>query len=255
MKYGLIGKTLTHSISPCIHKALGCEGYELRELLPGELPAFFEKRAFDGINVTIPYKEAVMPFCDELSPEARLCRNVNTIVKRSDGSLFGDNTDLGGFLFLLKTADFSLKGRKVAILGSGGAAKTVMAAAEAENAAEIRILSRSGKYLAYENTAAYADSDFLVNCTPVGMFPHSEDCPVDLAVFSHLEGVADLIYHPGETVLLKAAKDRGIPSVGGLWMLAEQARLAEERFAGKAISEKATAKAVEAGENYLRSLL
>ena len=239
--YGLIGGKLGHSFSPTIHKALGGYDYGLTELAPEEVEPFLRRRAFRGINVTIPYKQTVMPFLDRISEEARRIGSVNTVVREADGSLNGYNTDLAGFRAMLAKGGMNPAGRKCLVLGSGGAGKTAAAALRAAGAGEVRLISRRGEDN-YENLERHGDAALLVNATPVGMYPGNGESPVDLARLPALEGIADLIYNPARTALLLAGERRGIPGVNGLYMLVAQARAAAELFLGRKLPEEACEK-------------
>ena len=179
--YGLLGRKLGHSWSPVIHKALGCEDYRLIQLEPEELPAFLEREDIGGLNITIPYKRDVMPLCSEIDPGAQAIGSVNTIVRRN-GRLYGYNTDIDGFLYMLRRAQITLTDKKVLILGTGGASLTAQAAAQMEKAREILVISRSGPDN-YENLDRHQDAQVLINTTPVGMWPNVEGSPVDLLLF------------------------------------------------------------------------
>ncbi|MBQ2739164.1 MAG: shikimate kinase [Oscillibacter sp.] len=238
--YGLLGRKLGHSWSAPIHHALGCESYRLIELEPEELGAFLAREDIGGLNVTIPYKRSVIPFCDVLDPLARAIGSVNTIVRQGT-KLYGSNTDAAGLLYMAKRAGISFAGKKVVVLGSGGASLTAQAVARTESAREVIVVSRSGE-TNYETLPLHADADILINATPVGMYPRCGEAPVDLGVFSHLSGVLDLIYNPRRTALLLQAELLGIPCSDGLPMLVAQAVAAEEHFFEKAIPvEKAEA--------------
>ena len=234
---GLIGERLGHSFSPAIHGMLSDYEYKLYELSPEQVGPFLEAKAYDGLNVTIPYKKTVIPYCDELTDAARSIGSVNTIVKRPDGTLLGHNTDYDGFLWLLKNAGAKVEGKKAVVLGSGGASVTVQAALRDLGAAQVVVVSRSGGDN-YENIARHADAKILVNATPVGMYPKTGVSPVDLDVFTALEGVFDVIYNPAKTRLLLEAEKRGIPCANGLGMLVAQAKAAAERFTGKLIDDE-----------------
>ena len=234
--YGLVGRRLGHSWSVPIHAALGCKGYRLIELEPDALASFLARPDIGGLNVTIPYKRDVMSLCDAIDPAAEAIGSVNTIVRGADGRLTGCNTDIDGFLYMARRAGISLAGRKVVILGSGGASLTAQAAARQEGAAEIIVISRSGPDN-YENLDRHADAQVLVNTTPVGMYPGNGASPVDLAVFPALEGVLDVIYNPRRTALLLQGSARGIPCSDGLPMLVAQAKRAEELFTGQSIPD------------------
>lgn len=234
--YGLLGRKLGHSWSVPIHKALGCPDYRLIELEPEDLAAFLRREDLGGVNVTIPYKRDVMPLCDEIDPGAQAIGSVNTIVRRSDGTLRGYNTDIDGFCYMARRAGISLSGEKVVILGSGGASLTAQAAARREGAREVVVISRSGENN-YENLSRHADAGIVVNTTPVGMFPGNGAAPVDLTAFPQCRGVLDVVYNPRRTALLLQARELGIPCCDGLPMLVAQAKAAEERFFETAIPD------------------
>ena len=254
--YGLLGRTLGHSWSVPIHRALGRENYRLIELEPEQLGDFLRREDIGGLNVTIPYKREVMRFCDEIDPAAEIIGSVNTLVRRG-GKLRGYNTDIDGFLYMLRRAGISLRGKKVLILGSGGASLTARTAAKWEGAREVVVISRSGPDN-YENLAErHGDAEVLVNTTPVGMWPNLEGAPVDLRLLPGLTDVADVIYNPGRTNLLLQAEEltrmrkpwnweRGDPAprpircAGGLPMLVHQAKRAEELFFDKSIPDGET---------------
>lgn len=258
--YGLLGRTLGHSWSVPIHKALGCRGYRLIELEPEDLGDFLRREDIGGLNVTIPYKRDVMPYCDVLDPAAEAIGSVNTLVRR-DGKLYGYNTDIDGFLYMLRRAGITLAGKKVLILGSGGASLTAQAAAKREGAREIVVVSRSGPDN-YENLSRrHNDAEALINTTPVGMWPRLEGCPADLRRLPRVTAVADVIYNPSRTNLLLQAEElsaappcrdallwagaepeplRHIRHTGGLPMLVAQARRAEELFFDKPIPDHET---------------
>ena len=231
MEYGLIGKKLAHSHSPWIHKHLFGYDYELKELNETELDDFFSARRFKGINVTIPYKEKALDYCDSLSDSALKIGSVNTIIKRADGSLYGCNTDYCGLEYLAERTGISFEGQKVLILGSGGTAKTVRALAADKGAARIITVSRSGK-VNYNNLLDYSDSDIIINATPVGMYPNNDESLIDLNDFPCCHGVLDVIYNPLRTNLILQASANGILCSGGLPMLVAQARYAGELFSG-----------------------
>ena len=234
---GLIGEKLGHSFSPAIHGKLADYEYKLYELSPEQLGPFLEKKEYDGLNVTIPYKKTVIPYCDELTEAARSIGSVNTIVKRPDGTLLGHNTDYDGFMWLLKNAGAQVKGKKAVVLGTGGASVTVQAALRTLGASPVVVVSRSGEDN-YENISRHSDAKILVNATPVGMYPKTGVSPVDLDTFTALEGVFDVVYNPAKTQLLLEAEKRGIPCANGLGMLVAQAKAACERFTGKPIDDE-----------------
>ncbi|WP_325200427.1 shikimate kinase [Oscillibacter sp.] len=237
--YGLLGRRLGHSWSVPIHKALGDEGYRLIELEPEQLGDFLRREDLGGLNVTIPYKRDVMKYCDEIDPAAEAIGCVNTLVRRG-GKLYGYNTDIDGFLYMLRRAGISLRGKKVLVLGSGGASLTARAAAGMEGAREVVVVSRSGPDN-YKNLAAcHADAEVLVNTTPAGMWPGLEEAPVDLRLLPGLTDAADVIYNPGRTNLLLQAEALGLRRAGGLPMLVHQAKRAEELFFSRSIPDEAT---------------
>jgi len=229
MEFGLIGEHLGHSHSPEIHRRLRGYAYQLCPMAPAELPAFFARRDFRGINVTIPYKQAVIPYCEHLSDTARRVGAVNTIVRRGDGSLSGDNTDPVGFAFMLREAGIALAGRHVLVLGSGGASLTARLVANEWGAKSVTVIGRGE----FEGVYAHADTQVIVNATPVGMFPHGEGCPVEPERFPRLEAVADLIYNPLRTRLLQKARKLGLRTADGLSMLVAQAAASTGLFTGE----------------------
>lgn len=235
MEYGLIGEKLGHSYSQMIHARLADYRYELKEVAPERLDAFIEARNFRGLNVTIPYKQAVMKHCAELSPEAMEVGSVNTLIVRPDGSLFGHNTDIDGFIYMLRRGGIDPAGAKAVILGSGGTSLTARAALTSLGAREIVTVSRKGPVDYAALYAEHADAEILVNATPVGMYPKNGASPVELDRLPKVRGVADVIYNPEKTALILAAQAKGIPAVSGLSMLVAQAREAAELFAGHAI--------------------
>ena len=228
-KLGLIGEKLGHSFSPAIHTKLGTPDYSLFELKPEELEAFLERGDFDGLNVTIPYKKAVIPYCAELTEQAKRIGSVNTIIRRADGTLLGHNTDYDGFLYMIRSSGVEVQGKKCLILGTGGASLTVRTVLEDLSAGEIVFISRTGENN-YQNLDRHADARIIVNTTPVGMYPRNGEAPLNVRAFPALEGVFDLIYNPARTRLLLDAERLGIPAVNGLGMLVAQAKAASERF-------------------------
>lgn len=235
MRYGLIGEHLSHSYSKEIHAAIADYSYELRELAPYEVEAFLAAREFEAINVTIPYKETVMPFLDFVDESATAIGSVNTIVKR-EGKLYGYNTDFAGMSAMFLRYGIEIANKKVLILGTGGTCKTALAVCRAMGAREILVVSRR----ASEGRISYAcaerehiDADVILNTTPVGMYPNTDGCPIDIAAFPQLCGVADAIYHPLRTRLVLNAMARKITACGGLYMLAAQAVYASALFLGK----------------------
>lgn len=219
--YGLLGQHLSHSHSPALHRLLGDYPYALIEKSPQELEPYLKEGDFAGLNVTIPYKKAVLPFMDELSPRARAAGSVNTILRRKDGTLFGENTDWRGFSYLLQASGGDPSGKKVLVLGSGGASQTVQGVLK-ELGARVTVISRRGPDH-YGNLERHRDADWIINTTPVGMYPHNGEKPLQLEGFPDLSCVIDLIYNPLRTALLMEAEARGIPCQSGLPMLVAQA--------------------------------
>ena len=236
LKCGLLGEKLGHSYSPQIHSMLADYEYKLFEKSPEELEDFLKSGEFDGLNVTIPYKKSVMPYCAELSPTAAQIGSVNTIVRRSDGSLYGDNTDAFGFENLLVHNGIEVKGKKALVLGTGGASVTAQAVLKNLGASEVVVISRKGEDN-YENIAKHADAGIIANTTPVGMYPNNGKAAVDLTQFPKLSGVLDVVYNPARTALLLQAEKLCIPCAGGLYMLVSQAKRSCELFTGKSIPD------------------
>ena len=230
MKYGLIGGNLGHSYSPFIHSLLGSSPYQLKSLRPQELEPFIKAGDFAGINVTIPYKKAVIPYLDHIAPEAKAIGAVNTIVRRDDG-LWGYNTDYNGFLYAAARAGISLKGKRVLVLGSGGASAALQAAAAGAGAASVQVVSRTGA-LNYGNVYQESGAEVIVNATPVGMYPQNRGKLLELSRFGSCCGVVDLVYNPLYTPLLLDARELGIPFSNGLSMLVAQAKYASDLFQG-----------------------
>jgi len=235
MQCGLLGRTLAHSYSPQIHSYLGDYPYTLFEQEPENVGKFLQENDFTAINVTIPYKKDVMPYCAELTECAKKMGAVNTIVRRPDGSLIGHNTDYFGLHYTFRRMGLSLQGKKVLVLGSGGASVTTVIVLK-ELGANVVIISRSGENN-YSNLHLHRDASAIVNTTPVGMYPNAGISPVDLDIFPHLEGVLDIIYNPARTKLLLDAAERNIPCENGLWMLVAQAKESAEWFTGSKISD------------------
>lgn len=253
-KYGLIGEKLGHSFSPAIHSKLADYTYGLIELTPEELPAFLQTGEFDGLNVTIPYKKAVMPYCKTLTPQAQRIGSVNTIVRQDDGSLLGHNTDYDGFAYLLRAAGAKVAGKKALVLGTGGASLTVHTVLRDLGVRETVPISRKGPNN-YENLDRHKDAQIIVNATPVGMYPNTGTAPLDLGMFPELEGVFDLIYNPAKTQLLLEAEKRNLLYANGLGMLVAQAKAAAERFLGTPIPDERVAEITREMEWDTRNLL
>jgi len=253
-RYGLLGERLGHSFSPAIHGKLADYEYSLFECKPEELDAFLRSGVFEGLNVTIPYKKAVIPYCKELTPQAQRIGSVNTIVRQADGSLLGHNTDYDGFSYLLHSAGADVTGKKVLVLGTGGASLTVRAVLQDMGAAQTVSISRTGPDN-YENLDRHRDARVIVNATPVGMYPDTGVSPIDLDQFPALEGVFDLIYNPAKTQLLLDAERRGLLWNNGLGMLVAQAKAAAECFLGKAIPDERVEEITREMERSTRNLL
>jgi len=229
MEFGLIGEHLSHSFSATIHGIIGAYGYALTEVAPADLASFLTRRDFRGVNVTIPYKESVIPYLDELSPEARRIGAVNTIIN-NNGRLIGYNTDYQGFAMMANRTGVNFAGKRVLILGRGGAAKAVAAVAADSGAVSIITTGRNTDFSA---SCIGRDFDILVNATPLGMYPDADNAiPFDIGEFAHLDAVLDCVYNPLCTNLVIQAKLAGIPADGGLYMLVAQAVKASELFCG-----------------------
>lgn len=234
-RFYLIGEHLSHSFSPRIHAMLGNSDYQLKELASNEVGEFVKHGDYVGMNVTIPYKKAVIPYLDELTDTAQKLGAVNTIIRRADGTLLGDNTDYFGFSYALESAGIALAGKKVLVLGSGGASKTAQAVARDAGAASVTVVSRTGE-IHYGNVYDLCtDTEVIINCTPVGMYPGAGVTPVFPIRFPRLCGVADMIYNPARPLLLAAAGELGVPTTNGLAMLVAQAAAAHERFTGQPV--------------------
>ena len=232
MKCFLIAKKLSHSFSKPIHNALADYSYEYKELLENELEDFLKERDFDGLNVTIPYKSAVMEYLDEISPEAQKIGAVNTIVNK-DGKLCGYNTDYYGYCYLAKEAGVEISGRDVVIIGRGGASKTVKCVCEDMGAKSVRLITRED--MASGEMSRFYDAQIVVNATPVGMYPNTGESAVDITQFKKCEAVHELIYNPAKTKLILDAQKMGIKTANGLGMLVAQAKAACEIFTGKEV--------------------
>lgn len=233
--YGLIGAKLGHSYSKIIHEQLAGYRYELIPLpTEAEARAFMEKREFAAINVTIPYKQLVIPYCDVVDPKAKAIGAVNTIVNR-DGKLYGYNTDYTGFSYLARTHGVDFTGKVVLILGTGGTHSTVEAVCRDGGAKTVLAASRTGKYgaLTYNEAMRRRDVQIIINTTPCGMYPNVGQCMLDPTAFPQLEAVLDVIYNPFHTELLLRAEDRGIKTAGGFEMLVAQAVYAAQYFTGR----------------------
>ena len=210
LKCGLLGEKLGHSYSPAIHAMLADYAYKLYERSPEEVEAFIRSGDWDGLNVTIPYKKTVMPLCDELSERAGRIGSVNTLVRRPDGSLYGENTDAYGFERLVQRCGIQVQGKKALVLGSGGASVTVCDVLRSLGAGSITVISRGGEDN-YDNLERHADAQIIVNTTPLGMYPNTGKSAVDLCCFPKCEGVLDVVYNPARTALILQAEELHIP--------------------------------------------
>ena len=234
MRCGLIGEKLGHSHSKIIHEMLGIYSYDLLEAKPEALGGIAADEKYRGFNVTIPYKETVIPLCTQISEEAKSIGCVNTLVRSAEGSIHGHNTDFLGFKIMSAKAGIAFEGKKVLILGSGGTSKTAMAAVKSEGAAEVVIVSRSGG-VTYGDLDKHHDAQVIINTTPVGMYPENENSPISLEPFPNLCGVLDVVYNPLKTRLIQQAEQMRIPCSGGLYMLVGQAVAAAELFTGESL--------------------
>lgn len=240
MRYGLIGEKLGHSFSKIIHEQLADYTYDLIPLTREELDKFMTEKQFSALNVTIPYKETVIPYLDEVDAHAEKIGAVNTIVNR-DGKLKGYNTDFYGFRYMLQNNGIEVAGKKALVLGKGGASKAVIAVLEELGASDILTVyyKENPETITYEDCYAnHSDAEIIVNTTPVGMYPKADDCPIDLSRFPNLSGVADVVYNPLRTQLIVEAQKRSINAAGGLEMLVAQAKYAVEIFLDTKIDDK-----------------
>ena len=237
MKFGLLGRTLGHSFSPRIHNALGNTNYELFEREPSQLQEFFADQELQGINITFPYKVNALEACDVVDPRAERIGCVNTMV-RKDGKWHGYNTDYDGFVFTLKHADIDVSGKECIILGDGASSATVHVALEDLGAKSITHLSRKTAPLYTDAPNYYETAQIIINCTPIGMYPHNPASLIDIMQFSKLEGVVDLIYNPRRTVLLLQAEMMDIPHCDGLPFLVAQGVEAANHFQGESFGTK-----------------
>ncbi|MDR0883118.1 MAG: AAA family ATPase [Oscillospiraceae bacterium] len=237
LEYGLLGRTLAHSCSPELHGLMRPYAYELVELEPDAVADFLRHGDYRGLNVTIPYKRDAFALCDSLSDVARQIGAVNTVVRRADGTLYGDNTDYAGFCFACARAGISFAGETVLILGGGGTSQTAQAAVRTLGAAQVVVLDLTGAHT-YAELPLHRHCTRIVNTTPVGMYPHGDDAPlVDLRDFPACGGVVDVIYNPLRTRLVAQATALGIPATGGLPMLAAQAKYAGDVFTGEVLPD------------------
>lgn len=242
--FGLLGRKLGHSWSPQIHRMLCGYEYGLYETEPESLSSFLRDTKLAGMNVTIPYKKDVVPYCRSLSPAAKAIGSVNTLVRRENG-WFGDNTDYAGFVAMVKSCGVSVKGCKTLVFGTGGASLAVIAALKDLGADPIVNISRSGPEN-YDNISRHHDAEILVNTTPLGMYPNTGIAPVEVKDFPGCKAVLDVVYNPLRTKLLMDAAALGIPCAGGLLMLVEQARRSAEQFSNSSIPDSRVTEIVSA---------
>jgi shikimate dehydrogenase len=260
MRYGLIGEKLGHSYSKVIHEKLADYNYDLIPLSRDEFAPFMEKRAFTAINVTIPYKQDVIPYLDELDPLAKEIGAVNTIVNKN-GHCIGYNTDFYGFKYMLLHNSIQVNNKKCLVLGDGGTSQTVQAVLKHLGAAEIYVVSRKGsdnhssncsddlikdistteiitQKISYETCyKKHTDASIIVNTTPLGMYPNLEASPLNLTTFTKCEAVVDVIFNPLKTMIALQAESLGIKAVTGLEMLVAQAKQAIEYFLDKKLED------------------
>ena len=244
LRYGLIGEKLGHSFSKIIHEQLCAYTYDLIELDKQQVHEFMRRHEFAAINVTIPYKETVIPYLSCIDPAAKAIGAVNTVVNKN-GLLYGYNTDFAGIEYMLARHGFTLKDKKVLILGSGGTCKTSSAVSRHQGCRELHVVSRTARegFITYEDAyALHTDADVIFNTTPVGMYPNLDSSPIDLSCFPNLSAVVDVIYNPAKTALLQQADALGIPNCNGLEMLVAQAKFAAEHFLGAPLPDDAIAR-------------
>lgn len=238
MNFGLLGEKLGHSYSKIIHESFNKYNYNLIEIKPDALEDFFNNDFYDGFNVTIPYKQKVISFCDVLSESAKAIGAVNTVYHR-DGLLFGDNTDYFGFMYMVNKAGIDLKAKKILILGTGGSSLMVQYAVKNAGASEVIIASRSGgnDSVNYDNLHHHFDSQVIINTTPVGMYPNNGESLISFDDFYCCEGAIDLIYNPLVSSFLFDASKHNIRFANGLSMLVAQAAKACELFTNEIFDE------------------
>lgn len=235
LRCGLIGEHLGHSFSVMIHELLGDYSFVLRELAPSELEAFVKSDELDAYCVTIPYKKAVMPFLDVISPEAQAIGAVNVVVNGKDGKRYGYNTDYFGFDYMVSRSGVSVEGKKAVVLGGGGASATACALLRDKGAKSIVVIDKDDN--TPEGIAPHRDAEIIVNTTPVGMYPKNMISPISLDDFPDTQAVLDVVYNPARTALMLDAERRGIAAVGGLSMLVAQAAKGFEHFTGDSREE------------------
>ena len=253
-KCGLLGRKLGHSYSPAIHAMLADYDYALFEREPEQVGQFLRNGEWDGLNVTIPYKKTVLPYCQELSETARTVGSVNTLVRRPDGTICGDNTDAGGFETMVQLSGIPVAGKKALVLGSGGASVSVCYILRRLGARNVTVISRSGADN-YDNLDRHADAEIIVNTTPLGTYPNNGTAAVDLRIFPNCKGVFDIVYNPARTALILQAEKLGIPHASGLTMLVAQARRSSELFTGQSIEDEAVQRITAALQKNMQNII
>ncbi len=251
-RYGLLGRSLSHSLSPQIHSFFGDYPYDIIEREPAQLEELFANSPYKGFNVTIPYKKTVMPLCTKLDETAVIMGSVNTVCFEN-GEIVGYNTDCYGFCYLLDSNGIDVCGRKTLVLGSGGASATVCTVLK-ERGADVTVISRTGEDN-YENIANHYDARCIINTTPVGMYPNNMQAPLSLDGFEKLEAVVDIIYNPLKTALLLQAEARGVKHANGLSMLVAQGKRASELFRCTKLSDSVTENTVKNMEAQFSSVV
>lgn len=244
-KFGLLGRKLGHSYSPQIHKFFYENEYRLYEREPDELETFLKSSELDGMNVTIPYKKDVIPYCNKLSYTAEKIGAVNTIVKEADGTLTGYNTDYFGFEYMIKASGADVNGKKAIVLGDGGASLTCQTVLKDMGVGSLTVISLFSDENNYDNIHKHYDAQIIVNATPVGMYPNVNESIIDLKPFTECEAVLDIIYNPKKTMLLKQADELCIKNANGILMLIAQAKQSAEFFTGKKIADSIIPKIAE----------
>ena len=251
-KFGLIGKTLKHSYSKVIHEQFNLYDYDLYSLDSDELKAFINSD-ISGFNVTIPYKKQIIEYLTDVQGVAKEIGAVNTVVK-SGNELIGYNTDFLGMKYMLNRADIQVTDKVVMVLGSGGTSNTSLAVLKSLNAKKILVVSRTGD-INYTNCYDNADVQVIINTTPVGMYPNTDECPIDIERFNNLEGVVDVIYNPARTKLLYNASRLGIKHTNGLPMLVAQAKYASDLFVGKLLDDGVIERVIKQLEKGMKNIL
>jgi len=229
MTYGLVGKSLSHSYSKIIHEKLGAYDYDLYNMSFEELKKILKSKNFKGLNVTMPYKKAVFPYCDQLSNAAKKIGSVNTLIVDEQNILTGYNTDYLGLMYTINRSGISLKNKKVIILGNGGTSSTAQVLSKDLSAKEILVVSSRGT-LNYKTIYDHSNADIIINTTPVGMYPKNDERLIKVHKFRNLSGVIDVVYNPLYTNLILDAKKQHVPIAGGLPMLVAQAKASAELF-------------------------